>query len=179
MGPSGWVSGWILWPLERQGTVTIHSFTFTLCNRGRPFGLSAQHLALLPSRRPLSRAARGVTDRPTVFFRPGVRRVRVPTDRLPRWVALPRPCPPARALHPSLSRSIANRPERESRSACSTRPLLLARADEATVGAALAAALAPYQAPATATAVTCRGTATSTVGAALAAALAPYHVREV
>ena len=41
------------------------------------------HLALLPSRRPLSRAARGVTDRPTVFFRPGVRRVRVPTDRLP------------------------------------------------------------------------------------------------
>ena len=43
----------------------------------------------------------------------------------------------------------------------------------------LAAALAPYQAPATATAVTCRGTATSTVGAAPAAALAPYHVREV
>ena len=42
-----------------------------------------QHLALLPSRRPLSRAARGVTDRPTVFFGPGVRRVRVPTDRLP------------------------------------------------------------------------------------------------
>jgi hypothetical protein len=50
-----------------------------------------------------------------------------------------------------------------------------------TVGAALAAALALYQAPATATAVTCRGTATSTVGAALAAcaSLAPYHVREV
>ena len=42
MGPSGWVSGWILWPLERQGTVTIHSFTFTLCNRGRPFGAWAQ-----------------------------------------------------------------------------------------------------------------------------------------
>ena len=47
--------------------------------------------------------------------------MRVPTDRLPGWVALPRPCPPARALHP-LSRSIANRPEQESRSACSTRP---------------------------------------------------------
>ena len=31
MGPSGWVSGWILWPLVGQGTVTIHSFTFTLC----------------------------------------------------------------------------------------------------------------------------------------------------
>ena len=114
--------------------------------------------------------------------------MRVPTDRLPRWVALPRPCPPARALHPSLSRSIANRPERESRSACSTRPLLLARADEATVGAALAAALAPYQAPATATAVTYvpwnaatyidRRCGPSAL-ASLAAALAPYHVREV
>jgi hypothetical protein len=40
--PSGWVLGWIFWPLERQGTVTIHSFTFTLCNRRRPFGPSAQ-----------------------------------------------------------------------------------------------------------------------------------------
>ena len=29
------------------------------------------HLAFLPSRRPLFRAARRVTDRPTVFLRPG------------------------------------------------------------------------------------------------------------
>ena len=37
MGPSGWVSGWMLAPLERLGAVTIHTFTFTLCNRGRRF----------------------------------------------------------------------------------------------------------------------------------------------
>ena len=30
MGPSSWVSGWMLAPLERQGAVTRHSFTFTL-----------------------------------------------------------------------------------------------------------------------------------------------------
>ena len=26
MRPSGWVLGWILWPLECQGTVTTHIF---------------------------------------------------------------------------------------------------------------------------------------------------------
>ena len=33
------------------------------------------HLAFLPSRRPVSRGARKVTDRPTVFLRGGARRV--------------------------------------------------------------------------------------------------------
>ena len=37
--------------------------------------LTGLHLALLPSRRPVSRGARKVTDRPTVFLRGGARRV--------------------------------------------------------------------------------------------------------
>ena len=83
-----------------------------------------QHLSFLPSRRPLSRAARGVTDRPTVFFRPGVRRVRVPTDRLPGSPSPDHACPPARALHPSAgARDSEPARARRSRSAsCSARP---------------------------------------------------------
>ena len=47
------------------------------------------HLALLPSRRPFFRAVRKVTDRPTVFSGPGVRRVRDrPTDPLPGGCAV-------------------------------------------------------------------------------------------
>ena len=55
----------------------------------RPRRRERLHLALLPSRRPFFRAVRKVTDRPTVFSGPGVRRVRDrPTDPLPGGCAV-------------------------------------------------------------------------------------------
>ena len=80
---------------------------------GPPWGSAGRrlHLALLPSRRPLSRAARRVTDRPTVFFRPRVRRVRVPTDRLPGS-----PSPDQMPLRTRPSPSDPTRPSKSGRS---------------------------------------------------------------
>ena len=105
----------------------------------------------------MSRAARGVTDRPTVFFRPGVRRVRVPTDRLPgsRHILL------RAATIPVLDKRVGCRRRAANERSIDARRVSLSSSRDRSLSIR-PRCCALYQAPATATAVTCRGTATHT-----------------